>query len=412
MRKYWVIQSVACGGVLSAVAVGCGSQASPPGPVGDVYSVQIQSNTVAGLPACTSALLGESAFVSSPPGLYYCDASHKCVAIACTTARSGKVAYASTTETLWACTQGAWTQISIPQGPQGQTGAQGPQGPQGDAGAPGETGPQGPAGPQGDAGAQGPQGPEGSEGPEGEAGATGPQGPQGDAGPQGPQGLQGPEGEAGATGAQGPAGPEGPAGPQGPQGDAGPAGPQGTPGSQVQVVAVPPGAACPAGGEEIEIGVTTDAGFQVQQTDFVCNGTSATPSLSETLSASGTASLTLSTANPWTTIPGLTVTVTLPAAGAILVSTYGSVGTASQATNSLSQVSIDVVVDGFAVADELVTAEGLVASANWSMTAAVNVGAGQHTVIVQALDLDGATAVVSSGQLLQGQGHLVVSTNP
>jgi hypothetical protein len=41
------------------------------------------------------------------------------------------------------------------------------------------------------------------------------------------------------------------------------------------VVAEPPGPNCPAGGEKIEIGIETDAGFEVQQTAYVCNGTNA-----------------------------------------------------------------------------------------------------------------------------------------
>jgi hypothetical protein len=65
------------------------------------------------------------------------------------------------------------------------------------------TGPQGPQGDPGPAGAAGAQGPQGIQGPAGAAGAQGPQGIQGPAGAAGAQGIQGP---AGAAGAQGPAG--------------------------------------------------------------------------------------------------------------------------------------------------------------------------------------------------------------
>jgi hypothetical protein len=283
MRALRILLGVACGGLVGGVATGCGSQdqagqeTAPAEPGNGVYTVQIQSNTVQGLPTCNSALAGETAFVSSPPSLYSCIANNW-FPIPCATLLSGAVAYASTTKTLWACTQGAWTQISIPQGPQG------PAGPQGDAGA------QGPQGSQGSPGATGAQGP---QGPQGDAGATGATGPQGDAGaislvvqtPIGPGAAceyggteiesgvdlngdgqlessevtsisyvcNGAPGEAGAPGAQGTAG---------------------TPGSQVQVTAEPPGPNCAAGGERIEIGEVVDGGFQVQQTAYVCNGVS------------------------------------------------------------------------------------------------------------------------------------------
>jgi hypothetical protein len=57
--------------------------------------------------------------------------------------------------------------------------------------------------------------------------------------------------------------------------EAGPTGPQGipgTPGSQVELSPVPPGANCAAGGVLIEVGLAGDAGFDVQQSAYVCNG--------------------------------------------------------------------------------------------------------------------------------------------
>ena len=73
MRVHRVSLGVVCGGLVGSIAVGCGSQgqeSSPPAPVNGVYTVQIQSNTVQGLPTCNSALAGQTAFVSSPPALY------------------------------------------------------------------------------------------------------------------------------------------------------------------------------------------------------------------------------------------------------------------------------------------------------------------------------------------------------
>lgn len=91
----------------------------------------------------------------------------------------------------------------------------------------------------------------------------GPQGPQGDAGPAGPKGPQGIPGEAGANGSQGDAGAE----------------------SLVVVTPIDQAAAdasgeCPAGGEEIQVGVDTNGDGilqpgEVQHTAYVCNGSSA-----------------------------------------------------------------------------------------------------------------------------------------
>jgi hypothetical protein len=45
----------------------------PPGPVNGVYNVEIQGVTLAALPACTSAMAGQTAFVASAPSLYWCN---------------------------------------------------------------------------------------------------------------------------------------------------------------------------------------------------------------------------------------------------------------------------------------------------------------------------------------------------
>lgn len=182
------------------------------------------------------------------------------------------------------CTIGSYTEITGPQGiqgnvgPQGVQGEAGPQGIQGVQGIPGVAGPQGPTGATG---AQGPKGDpgengtsfqivehvtsagdlpspaaiylgqafsvgstipydiyvceqsgdslawinqgtiQGPQGPKGDTGATGPQGPQGKQGEQGPQGIQGKQGPQGVQGEQGEQGPTGATGPQGPQGPKG-----------------------------------------------------------------------------------------------------------------------------------------------------------------------------------------------
>ena len=157
-------------GITLLVSAGCGD-AGPesPGtssstllPNNGVYSVQIESNSAP--PACGKQTAGETAMVTSTDTLETCLAG-VWVPIPCLV--GGAVAFDSATDSLWACTENTdggsalWTQITLPQGPQGATGPQGPKG---------ATGPQGP---QGDAGATGRAG---------ATGATGPRGPQGDAG--------------------------------------------------------------------------------------------------------------------------------------------------------------------------------------------------------------------------------------
>lgn len=178
---------------------------------------------------------------------------------------------------LYAKTSGSST--PGPQGPagtnglNGATGATGPMGPMGMGmpGPAGATGPQGPAGTNGTDGATGPMGSQGPAGNNGLDGATGPMGPQGPAGNDGLDGATGP------IGAQGPAGNDGLDGATGPMGPQGPAGTNGADGAQGP------------------IGAT---------------GLSA-PLYSDILFAYGTGSVVTTTT--WQNIPGLILTVTIPA---------------------------------------------------------------------------------------------------
>jgi alpha-tubulin suppressor-like RCC1 family protein len=216
-------------------AAGCGegtSGSSSPVPVATQYVVNLEATTVGGLGSCTAANKGAVGLVTSTASdagvtdsLYYC-VGGAWTAIACNAAASSSVAYVpGSPGSLFVCSKLAWTPIAIPPGAQG---------------------------PQGDAGSAGPKG------PQGDAGATGPQGPTG---AQGPQGVPG---EAGATG---------------PQGDAG---------AESLIVVTPihevdadADGECPAGGEEIQVGIDTNGDgilepSEVQHTAYVCNGTNAT----------------------------------------------------------------------------------------------------------------------------------------
>lgn len=179
------------------------------------------------------------------------------------------------------CTIGSYTEITGPQGIQGNVGPQGIQGEAGPQGVQGVQGIPGVAGPQGPTGATGAQGPKGDPGENGTSfqivehvnsagdlpspaaiylgqafsvgsaipydiyvceqsgdslawinqgtiqGPQGPKGDTGDTGPQGPQGIQGEQGPQGIRGEQGPQGIQGEQGEQGPTGATGARGPQG-----------------------------------------------------------------------------------------------------------------------------------------------------------------------------------------
>ena len=129
----------------------------------------------------------------------------------------------------------------------------GPAGPQGEKGLTGATGPSGPAGPTGPAGATGPQGATGSSGSGG--GTPGPAGPTGATGAAGSAGVTGPAGATGPTGIQGDAGPTGATGATGATGPQGPTGATGSAGSAGATGAT--GASGPAGATKVIRGSLT-----------------------------------------------------------------------------------------------------------------------------------------------------------
>jgi len=142
----------------------------------------------------------------------------------------------------------------------------------------------------------------GSVGP---AGADGAPGKTGDTGAQGPAGPPGPAGDTGPQGPIGPAGPQGVQGPPGPQGAQGPTGPQGPPGLAAQALAT----------------------------------------------VYSTSSLTTNAAT-FAPIPGLSVTVDVPAASAVFIATDGGI----QANNPFTppppcSVNAGVPAGAAAVAD-------------------------------------------------------------
>jgi phosphatidylinositol-3-phosphatase len=224
----WLALAVA--GILTA----CANQPSPvqgstASPSSDVYSISVVLSAAPVIGSSCSPNGTTAAYLQSPANLYTCQGG-RWAAIPCLTIGAGAVAYASMSNTLLACVKGAWTVVSLPQGPAG------PQGPTGATGATGSTG---------------------ATGVQGTTGATGATGVTGGTGATGANGTNGTNGATGATGPQGPAG---------------------TPGTspQIQLTKLSPGDPnCPAGGERIEVGVPGDGGFVTQQIAYVCNGSGA-----------------------------------------------------------------------------------------------------------------------------------------
>jgi hypothetical protein len=331
---------VAATSLASCTGRGSTSEGSVVPPPGDAYSITVEALTSSSLPKCSSSLAATTAYVRSPVSLYSCVPGNW-VPVPCVTGLAGAVAYASASQTLLACVSGQWTQVPLPQGPPGPKGATGDAGPPGPIGATGATGPSGDAGVVGPAGPQGPQGSPGPQGTTGATGATGPQGLQGDGGAVSLV-VQVPvlPGSACAYG-----GTEVESGVDQNRNDVldsseiisisyvcnGAPGQAGSPGSQIQVTPEPPGANCPVGGERIDIGVAGDVGFVIQQTAYVCNGTSSSRdgvfSIGGSVSGLGSGDSLLLTHNG-----GETVTVT--ANGLFVFPTAQLTGTAYTVTGS------------------------------------------------------------------------------
>jgi hypothetical protein len=205
---------------LTGCTNGDGGANSPPDSRTAAYLIDQVVQTEAALPACTAATSGKNVAVTSCSGILEC-VKNVWVPLPCSSVQGGTVAYDATTNTVWACSASpdggtqTWVEITIPPGDAGPAGAKGA------------------------------------------TGATGPTGPTGLTGPTGPTG------DSGAAGATGPIGPTGPSG----TGHS----------SLSNVIAVGPSVQCPNGGEEIQIGIDTNAdgileSGEVQQTSYTCNG--------------------------------------------------------------------------------------------------------------------------------------------
>jgi hypothetical protein len=221
----------------------------------------------------------------------------------------------------------------------------------------------------------------------------------------------------GVTGAPGPAGPAGPAGP------IGDTGPPGLPGTGATVAAVASGdPTCPDGGASVTDGSGDEA--------FACNGAPGPTGPAGPAGPAGTAgqngesvygeaTLHVSPTQSLTDIPGLSLTISVPANSFAYISTGGGVQVDSTAASGWSDTGIFLLVDGAQInegnggGDQLVEALNNDAAAgavtNWSLSSVVTLSAGLHTIDVAAGGEGGnSDAYVSESSGYFNQGALSV----
>ena len=343
-------------------------------------------------------------------------------------------------------------------GPAGAAGPAGPAGATGNTGPAGAMGPAGPAGPAGAAGATGPAGPAGPSGQDGTNILTSPAAPTGSctngdsdvdladgevytcsSSAWGDSGFSvaGPAGTSGTNGASVLTSPAAPTGSctngdsdvdladgevytcsssawgdsgssiEGPQGPAGPAGTGAT------VSTVSSGDTnCPNGGAKVTDG-NGNAGYACNG----ANGSSSGPLGQDAESVYGTAEMAVPgavSANS-TLIPGLSLTVNVPANALVYVSSDGGAYTTSDVSNGWSFTDIGLFVDGTALqqgGDErlsMLNNANVVADGHWSLSEALQLPAGTHSFAVAADGGgSGSVAEVSGSEGNVDQGTLTV----
>lgn len=183
------------------------------------------------------------------------------------------------------------------------------------------------------------------------------QGLAGPAGPTGPSGATGATGPTGATGAEGPSGAMGPTGPTGPSGATGPAGPAGTTGQNARTVFSSSGATVSAGGD-------------------------------------------------WTPLPGLSLTVDVPAGAVVYVATDGGV---AMSGTGRAHVEVALFVDGVRTQGGLrrmSVAEATTDVDTWAISLSLDLTPGSHTVDVRARHGSGGSVMVAGGPASSLRGEL------
>jgi hypothetical protein len=224
-----------------------------------------------------------------------------------------------------------------------------------------------------------------------------------------PVGAQGPKGDTGAKGDTGPAGAPGTNGTDGADGSDGSDGDDGT---SVTSTSEPAGPNCPDGG----VRFTSASGDS-----YACDGAKGDTGSAGTTgqaasSVFGTGALTVTPTTPTTDLPGLTTTMTVPANSRLYIATDGGLQTSSTAATGFSTVDVAVSVDGALLTNGLYarvicanTTGVMPMSCRWSMSAAITLASGSHTIKVVGMGINsGSNASVSGGTGSVNQGTLSV----
>jgi hypothetical protein len=136
----------------------------------------------------------------------------------------------------------------------------------------------------------------------------------------------------------------------------------------------------------------------------------------DVVAAYGTAALLLTPATPFTPLPGLSVTVNVPANSRLLISSTGGIASTSTAIGQFCPVDVAVLVDGTFTTNgayQRVVAENTVIGdqpVRWSITTAQQLTIGAHTISVVAQGLgSGGNCNVSGNNMSTLQGELNVT---
>jgi hypothetical protein len=130
----------------------------------------------------------------------------------------------------------------------------------------------------------------------------------------------------------------------------------------------------------------------------------------------GTASINFAANGAETVVPGLSQTLTVPAATNILISTNGGILTQAAAANGFSSVEVAIYIDdqplengGYQRIVSTNTGAVLV-PANWALSVAGALSAGSHTISVRVIGTStGSATTVSGDNTSVLQGTLVIS---
>lgn len=139
----------------------------------------------------------------------------------------------------------------------------------------------------------------------------------------------------------------------------------------------------------------------------------------DVFAAYSSSAITLTPTTAYTAIPGMTLTVTLPAASKVLISTYGGMQTTSTtASTGFSSVDVAVIADGTFLPNagrqrlNAANTGGITGVVeHWSMTAAPVLSAGSHTITVRARGNsigENATVAGDSASVLRGELNLTI----